>query len=97
MDAKEKKRVRGVIMQDMKQPLEWWWLSFGGQTGWLGGAIIHAGGLVEAASTAARLGCNPGGEVLGVPIPEHMVPDAEWRERLLSLDEVESINWEAWV
>lgn len=83
-----------VLEQDMKNPEGWWWLSFcdpdkpeGEQ--FLGVCIVHGGGGGEAIQNAWTIGCNPGGEVMSIPIPEQHVPDEQYRRRLLSKEELE--------
>lgn len=49
-------------------------------------------GIVAATQAAARLGCNPGGEVSGFPIPEEeewRLPPMVLRNRLLTMVEME--------
>lgn len=50
----------------------WWWLSFadgdrpaGDQ--FLGVCVVRGRDMREAVSRAWKLGCNPGGQVLGIP------------------------------
>lgn len=52
-----------------------WWLSFadaelpkGSQ--FLGACIVPAGSIIEAVQIAHAMGVNPGGDVVGHPIPE---------------------------
>lgn len=87
-------RRDAILLEDAMQPAQWWWLSFCDTTRpkgeqFLGVAIVQAGGIVSAVGEAHRLGCNPGGEVQGWPMP--LVPAEEWRERLLSREEVEAM------
>ena len=79
----------------------WWWLSFcdpdlptGKQ--FLGAAIVPGGDMISAASAAHVLGCNPGGEVLGLEIPREALPHLadKWRKRLLSREECEVMDAE---
>lgn len=89
MDEARKQEVRERILEDMAGELRWWWLSFSGDDGFRGVCIVQAGGLVEAAATAARLDCNPGGDVLGMPLDERTIPGEYLRERLLSTEDLE--------
>lgn len=69
----------------------WHYLSFASEAGFLGGCIVRGDDVVEAVKEAHRLGCNPGGEVLGAPIPdEQMVPE-QYRDRLLQKDEIDKV------
>jgi hypothetical protein len=56
-----------------------WWLSFcdpGRPVGqkFLGACIVPASGMVGAIRVAHEQGCNPGGEVVGHPIPGQLAP-----------------------
>ena len=71
----------------------WWWLSFCDQqrpkgSQFLGVAIVHADGLMDAMQEARRRGCNPGGEVMAFPAT-NLVPKTQWRNRLLTHKEAE--------
>lgn len=70
----------------------WWWLSFVGDDGFLGVAIVRACDPVTAVCNAHVLGVNPGGEVCAAPLlPEMKVP--EWaREKLLNREQCEIVN-----
>lgn len=69
---------------------DWWWLSFAEESGFLGVVVIQGYGIVDAVSRSHALGVNPGGEVQGWLLPEH-VPPAEFRNRLLSKAEAEGL------
>lgn len=43
------------------QPRRWWWLSFCGDEGFRGVAIVQGRGIIGAIRQARRLGINPGG------------------------------------
>ena len=78
-----------------------WWLSFcdgnlpeGRQ--FLGCAIVPGTCIATAAISAHALGCNPGGEVLGVAFPDDMeIPDG-YAVRLLTKAEALELDrmWE---
>lgn len=70
-----------------------WWLSFAlkdGKTSYV--VIVDAPSFEEAHQKACRLGLNPGGEVLGFPIPtgfpEHSLP----RDRFLTPEELAEVG-----
>lgn len=67
--------------------LTWWQLSFVGDDGFLGGALVEAPSLLVAVIRAHCLDCNPGGEVDGFGFRAHSV-DSRWTDRLLTRDEV---------
>lgn len=60
----------------------------------LGCVIVPGDDVVEAVQAAHLLGCNPGGEVLGVPIAQSLDVriGAEWRGRLLTREECEEFD-----
>jgi hypothetical protein len=68
----------------------WTYCSFADDDGFLGGVIVEASNVVEAAIVASMLGINPGGEVLGAPCPS--VPPERFRNRLLSLDDLNALD-----
>jgi hypothetical protein len=62
-----------------------WYLSFATTERFLGAAVIEAHEMLDAVAEAHRLGINPGGEVLGVPVPEEHEAEARTvMNRLLS-------------
>lgn len=69
----------------------WWWLSFGSEVDgrFLGVAIVRGTDIIDAARAAHALGCNPGGQVLAVPVRRPGRITADFRERLLSRSEAE--------
>lgn len=71
----------------------WTYLSFvlgdGDDEHFAGGCIVRGDDVVEAVKEAHRLGCNPGGDVLGGPIPEGHLPPEKYRERLLTKAEID--------
>ena len=81
-----------------------WWMSFcdpskapprrkqrPGGPSFLGGAVIQGPTLAAAITRSHLLGVNPGGEVAAQgPIPPHWIGQ-EWRDRLLTADEVRSV------
>lgn len=82
-------------------PLRLWWLSFADPDlppgrRFLGVCIVEARTLVSAVRHAARLGCNPGGEVRGDALPEEYgtVIGKQHRDVLLNADEARQLNGE---
>jgi hypothetical protein len=72
--------------------MELWYLSFAGEEGWRGCCFVRATDLLSAVSEAHRLECNPGGEVLGMPVPtQEPQPPAERIGHLLQLDDIRAI------
>lgn len=86
-----------------------WWLSFAGEEGNRGIAIVEGVDVGDAARNAHLLGCNPGGEVLGVMVPDEadamaevnrwgtnrLVTPAELRgEGYISLDEARGAGYD---
>jgi hypothetical protein len=74
-----------------------WWLSFAdgslpkGQQ-FLGAALVRGYNIISATSEAHRIGCNPGGEVQGTPVPPYLTVPDEYRGRLLSRAEAEELD-----
>ena len=80
--------------------MAWMWCSFAdpdlpaGQQ-FLGVAIVEAEDVVTAAMQAHLLGINPGGEVMGVLLPDDLLPPEHWRNRLLTREEAELAGGES--
>lgn len=76
-----------------------WWLSFAdgglpkGQQ-FLGVVIVAASSFVEAVRVAWTLGINPGGECVGEPVHEGTDIPIEYREKLLSREEISGLGVE---
>jgi hypothetical protein len=92
-DIKEIARRVFAALND-PAPKIWWWLSFcdpakpkGSQ--FLGVAIVEGNNILTAAIEARRLGCNPGGEVMGEPFEDNEILPAErFRNCLLNDAEI---------
>lgn len=76
----------------------WWWLSFADSTRpegqqFLGGCIVQGLGVATAALNAHMLMINPGGGVLGYPIPETLMEHIPvgHRNKLLTREEAEQV------
>lgn len=84
-------------LDDIKGPSMW--LSFCDSdrpkgTQFLGAAIVPGAEIITAVKMAHVLGCNPGGEVQGLPIPpdvDKLIADT-WRGRLLSREDCERFD-----
>ncbi len=78
-------------------PPQWWWLSFTDARRrrtdrFLGVVIVEAPNIPMACQRAWILRINPGGEVMASSLLHERVPAAEWRERLLTRAEVDTLN-----
>ena len=63
--------------------MPWYYLSFAeGQ--WLGCVTVEADDEIEAVRKSHRIGCNPGGSVLVVTVPEGFTPPASTVDRLIT-------------
>lgn len=78
-----------------------WWLSFCDPSlpkgsKFLGACIVMGDGMTSAIRNAYKIGCNPGGEVLGTPVEDDIAPfiDAKWRRRLLTKAECTTLDEE---
>jgi hypothetical protein len=75
-----------------------WWLSFAdgarpaGEQ-FLGAAIVPGEDIIAAVQAAHAAGCNPGGEVCGLPIPQLLASRLEANQigRLMQRDEAEGV------
>lgn len=81
--------------------MAWWYLSFVSDAGFLGATIVEVAGdsetdeaSIEAVKRAHQLGVNPGGQVLGFKMPEPCACPLEWRNRLLSRQDLENLGAE---
>lgn len=84
-------RAQELLLIEADEPLCWWYLSFADKK-FIGAVVIQARGVISARIGCARLGINPGGELLAVPIPSGCtLPNVLDCNRLLSEDEVRSI------
>jgi hypothetical protein len=85
-----------AIMETASPDDPLWWLSFCDPslpegTQFLGVVITQAPDFAAAVTRTHMAGVNPGGEVQGAgPLPARFI-DPEWRDRLLTKDEAESI------
>lgn len=61
----------------------WWYLSFATDEGFRGGVVVEAHDVISAVQEAWRKKINPGGQVLGAPIPSDKLPAEPFRNRLL--------------
>ena len=82
--------------------MAWFWMSFADphrrEDSFLGATIVEGQGEDDGASVTAALdfadarGINPGGEIGIQKVPVDLLPPVEWRNRLLSEDEVDALN-----
>lgn len=86
-------RLNTLLAQEGKNPLSWWYLSYAGETEFLGGLIIQAHGPTEATYLSRHRGISPGGEVLILQVPDDQLPPDEYRNRLLTRQELNTF-WE---
>ncbi|WP_131823287.1 hypothetical protein [Mycobacteroides chelonae] len=75
-------------MGKTEQISAWWYLSFAGESGWLGACFIRAASSSAAVKRAHAVGANPGGEVSALG-PLDLDIRAEYADRLLTLAEAE--------
>ena len=65
-----------------------WYMSFASDAGFLGAVMVMANNAVHAAERAWELGINPGGEVMALPVPDGVEVPPEFRDRLLSREDI---------
>lgn len=89
-----------VLSPIVELKMRLWWLSFcdesrrAGQQS-LGVCIVEGFDIGWATAEAHRMGCNPGGQVWGIEVPEHMETEARKRypiNKLMSRAEIETID-----
>jgi hypothetical protein len=89
---KFQQRVAELTKQELNEPERWHYMSFADKV--FRGVVIMLGhGVTDCVSRTHRMGINPGGEVLCVPMPDEIlaqVPEAD-RLRLLSKADVQRI------
>lgn len=86
-------QVEAVHPDPAYSPVGWFYLSFAKDgVGFLGAAVVEGANVYEAAKQAHRLGINPGGGVIGVPLDESLLPPEEFRNVLLDKDGVTELD-----
>lgn len=83
-------RAAELVAQEQSQPLQWFYLSFADEE-FRGAAIMQAHGFMSAVARLTMLGQNPGGECVGAPLPDTELPAENFRNRLLTKEEVKTI------
>lgn len=68
-----------------------WYLSFADQSGFLGATLARGEDLIDAVRYAHRMGVNPGGEVMGVPLQPGDPMPAEAFGKLMSKADLERL------
>jgi hypothetical protein len=68
----------------------WWYLSYVKDERFVGACIVRGGDFLEAVASVGRLGVSPGGQILGVPVPEEEFPGDAYTYRLLSKEEIKA-------
>jgi hypothetical protein len=81
-------RIMQVLTGEFAEPEQWHYLSFAGDV-FLGAAIVKAHGIVHASLVCHGLGINPGGQVLGAPIPDDKLPAKQYLNRLLTREDIQ--------
>lgn len=101
VDDKERAgRIRARIAHERASaPLSWIYLSFADGslpkgTQFLGGVIVQAHGVGDAAWQAHQRGINPGGEVMGMIAAPGVVPPERFCNRLLTKAEIDEMDRE---
>jgi hypothetical protein len=83
-------RAFDILSEELAQPEQFFYLSFAGDT-FNGGVVVKAHGVADAVLKTHALHINPGGEVMGVAIPEDRTPDPRFLNRLLTKPEIEDM------
>lgn len=85
-----RERMAAILAEEAKQPVQWWYLSFGDETGFLGGCVVRAQGGQSAIRRSHQLGINPGGSVMIVRVGDDKGPLPA--DRLLSAADLEKFG-----
>lgn len=88
------RKVEALLTEEATQPMGLWYLSFAEPHKFLGSVYVEARGYTSALQRTHRLGINPGGQVLHIPVPPEIaaiIPE-ERRNRLLSRAELEIMD-----
>ena len=83
-------RVTELMLEEMKNPLRWWYLSFADEQAFRGAVLIQAKGPTTALKRCHDLKLSPRGQVYIVDIPEDKLPDEQWTYRVLGIEELEA-------
>jgi len=72
---------------------QWMYLSFADESlkRFNGAVVVKAYGILDAVSICHSLGISPGGQVVGGPLPDELLPGPDYRNRLLSKEDVSAI------
>lgn len=87
-----RKRNAELIEQERSEAggaTSFWYLSYAGEEGFHGVVIVRAFGFIHACQRARDLNINPGGQVMGVPVPPDKVPPAKYLDKCLSKAELD--------
>ena len=92
-DKQFKARLAEITKQELAKPERWHYVSFADDErgGFLGVVVIKGHGVTDCISKCHRLGINPGGQVLCVPIPDDgsvIMPDPDDCNKLLNKADV---------
>ena len=82
-----RQRNRDLIEEERqrtKGATSFWYLSYAETGKFKGGIIVRAFGFVHACQRTRDLNINPGGQVLGFPVPSTNIPQSKYLDRLLS-------------
>jgi hypothetical protein len=81
-------RMAALVEEEQGRPVRWWYLSFATEES-AKAVMVKACGFATAYMTCNFLGINPGGQVMGLEIPDEMAPSAKYIYRVLTKQEVE--------
>lgn len=82
-------RVRGRLQQELQEPEKWFYFSFANEK-FMGGFILRCHGVTDGLMKIHALKMSPGGEVLCMEVPEDVLPDEQYRNRLLTKEDVDA-------
>jgi hypothetical protein len=73
-DERRRAGLRRMMANENAAAPFWHYLSFADERGFLGVCWVEARGFLDACRIAHAHGCNPGGSVKGMPLPQHGKP-----------------------
>lgn len=80
-------RVEKILGKELTEPLRWHYLSFADEK-FNGAVILQCHGVTDGVMQTHALGINPGGQVMAVPMPDEVLPAEQYRNRLLTKEDI---------
>lgn len=84
-------RLECILLAEVElheEPERTWYLSFASDDGFVGAVVLKAHGPVTARIKVSRLGIQIKGEMIAFAIPERVIPEPQFFDKLLCKEEV---------